>query len=198
MKIQRRTFLGGLLAAIAASSVGRGPSLISQAQAVEVEERIRTIMPEPEEGYRLLVTPGYGMAPFKVASVSPVFNDVPEVPSFHIHMERKSFLSNSWDGSITPVEYPVYQSCTLKATLEDRSILTVHDWMHKMRHAVSFDFNQPQASDYKGMATFGKIGDKPMLELNGLFPESYDTRFENDKHVADVVFRFDYASQNIL
>lgn len=191
MNIQRRTFLGGLLAAIATAKLA--PAFAPQ-QLEAAEERIKLVMPEPEEGYQLTIQPGYGLKEIKVTMVDAVPADKPAGPEFSIHMERPSFFSNQWNGSIKPVEWYPWKHSTMKATVSDEDSFIVREWMAKMIEGMN---HWHPNVDYKGKASFGQAGKDPIIMIDGLFPQSYDMNVGKDI-TADVVFLFDYAQQNVL
>lgn len=202
MNIQRRTFLGGLLAAVATAKLATGHAMaFAEPQLEEAEERIKLVMPEPEEGYQLLITPGYGLNQIKVTAVDAVPTP-PELmlPAWNVLLERPSFFSNKWEGQITPVQYDQFRRCTLKATIEGEDVMIVREWMQRMIdgfNGAQYTAKPYAVGNYKGKATFGMPNKKPMIMIDGLFPQAIDTTVASTL-TADVVFNFDYAEQNVL
>ncbi len=204
MNIQRRTFLGGLLAAVAASKVGQfaAPPLAPQ-HVPAAEKLINMAMPEPEEGYRLVISPGFGLPEIKVASVSPVLNQY-EHPSLQLTLQRQGIFGGRFTGSLEPARIPMYEANSLTATVEGQDVHVMHEWMRRMiddMHGYAGWFTQAKVAprdDYRGHATFGPAGRAtPLVEITGLFPKSLDSTVDT-KITADVVFHFDYATQDVL
>jgi hypothetical protein len=195
MNIQRRTFLGGLLAAIATGNAF-GRTLVDPRRIPLIEDHIKRILPEPEEGYQLVIVPGYGLPTIKVTAINPIEVPEPKYPSFSINMERDHFFSNSWSGTVTPVEHEPFRRCTMTATVEGDDTLVVREWMHKVIDAGS-GFSMVPISGYKGTATLGQHGKDPLVKIEGLLPTSLEIGVD-PKLTADVVFSFDYAQQNVL
>jgi hypothetical protein len=196
MTIQRRTFLGGLLAAVATATV-YGRVAIPEARIVEAEKRLLGTLPEPEEGFRLIVNPGYGLPEMHAISIMPVANAIPPGPEFTIQMARPHFLSNGWNGSIKPVVHDQYRRCSLEMHVEGDDVRTVLEWISRLCGSTR-DYFTPMKSDYAGTGTFGQASKEPLIKFEGLFPTSVQTDWYGKKQTARVEMSFDWVHQEAL
>lgn len=196
--LQRRTFLGGLLAAVATATV-HGRVAIDPASIAVAEQKILANIPEPEEGFHLLINPGYGLPRMRGVSAMPVANpNIPADPEFLIHMRRPSFLSNEWTGKIKPVVYDEYRRCCLQLKVEGDDVMTAHNWITRVMDSYQSSYLSVRKSDYVGTGTFGQPGKDPIIKFEGLFPTSVQTELDGKKMIASVELSFDWVQQSVL
>jgi hypothetical protein len=197
IKLQRRTFLGGLLAAVA-TSTAYGRMALEPARIEVAEQKLRELIPEPEEGYRLIVNPGYELPQMKAICVDAIANEIPAQPEFTIHMTRPDFFSNEWNGTIKPVQYDLYRRCSLKMQVEGDDVVTAHQWINRMMDAFRGNYLSERKANYGGTGTFGQEGKDPLIKLEGLYPTSVNTEWDGRNQIATVEMSFDWVHQNVL
>lgn len=187
--IQRRTFLGGLLAAVAASAA-LPKTMVTVQSVAEAEKKILQVFPEPEEGYTLFIKPGYDLPMMKVKQ------------GVSLDLEHPAPLmiqGVTW-------EPPGYRSMKVNVEVEGEHAETLRAWFTKMIEGVNSRtsiFDSPAKEDYAGIATFGPVGD-PLVKLEGLFPTQIDyqyiTKPDSDELTltARAEFQFDWVHQKVL